>query len=129
MLSNNSYVSVVRPCGKFMPVPIGAKPPPTVICGNPEFAGLLVARTTPGSGLPASSVKIVDASRPESWVVRFSEFNEYPKRSSFRNDRVNVCDSFIITDRCRKGPRFPPVSGVGPAAKLLPQYPVQRPES
>jgi hypothetical protein len=113
-------VFVVRPCGKLFVLPNGAKPPLTVIVGNPESSTFWLATTTPESGLP-SATKIVDASNPMSCTVMKVSFREKPRRNSFKNVGENMCDSLRTADRLTGVFALPLSAGRAPGVNVLPR--------
>ena len=116
-----SFLKVaVRAKGLVAAVPSAANPPATVMRGRPECRTSLLPSTTPGSGRPAASVKIVAALNPRSLGVLSMVLREYPARVSFNNLGVKVWVSLMTKDRVAGVLALAPLSGVGPAVVAAP---------
>src|SRR5262249_48864881 len=86
MLSNHSYVFVVRPWGELFVVPKEERPPLLMLTvGKPESSMFWLATTTPVRGFPSAPTKILDASNPMSCTMMNVAFREKPRRNSLRN--------------------------------------------
>src|SRR5262245_7230861 len=120
MLSNNSYVFVVRPCGKLFVLPKDEKPSLRLIVGNPESSMFWLATTAPESGLPFESTKILDASNPISCTVMKVSFREKPRRNSFKNVGEKMCVSLRTAERLTGVFALPSSDGRVPGVNVSP---------